>query len=128
MLLTGAILAILSLGGFSLTFTRLPEAAKRWIMDHPLYADVGGTWATYAVLGKTLTALIAAGFVSCGLSLILFVPMIMRKIKARKANNMSKDKPETSFAKFKRMLNRLRRVKPTVYPKTPKVILLPETI
>lgn len=70
----GAILGAASAAGFGLTYTRLPEAAQQFIQDHPLLSDVALTAATYHVLGGTLTALMAAGFVSIFISLLLFAP------------------------------------------------------
>jgi hypothetical protein len=73
-ILEGAILGGFSAAGFGLTYTRLPEPVKKFVTDHPLMTDIALTTATYHVLGGTLTALFAAGFMSILISLLLFVP------------------------------------------------------
>ena len=73
MFLEAAILGGGSAAGFGLTYTRLPTAFKEFCLKHPLLTDVLATCLTYEILGGTLTALMAAGFVSVLVSVLLYV-------------------------------------------------------
>jgi len=72
-ILEAAILGSGSAAGFGLTYTRLPVAFKDFCLRHPLLTDLIATYATYEILGGTLTALMAAGFVSVLVSVLLYV-------------------------------------------------------
>ena len=72
MILEATLLGTASTAGFGLTFNRLPSAVKQWLKDHPLLTDAVLTYLTYDVLGQTLTALMAAGFVSVFVSVLLY--------------------------------------------------------
>jgi len=72
-ILEAAILGSGSAAGFGLTYTRLPAAFKDFCLRHPLLTDVIATYMTYEILGGTLTALMAAGFVSVLVSVLLYV-------------------------------------------------------
>lgn len=89
MLTTGIVLGLLSLAGFTLTYTRLPKQARDFCLRHPLLTDVGCTWATYEILKGTATALIAAGTVSTGLSLLLFGGTLWANRRAKKATQQA---------------------------------------
>ena len=75
---TGLVLGAMSALGFTLTYMRLPNKAKDCIKRHPLLTDVVATGATYKLLGGTLTALVASGFMSTGISCALAIPAINR--------------------------------------------------
>lgn len=92
MLLEAGILGGLSATGFLLTFSRLPKKLKKLVTDHPLITDIAATAATYKLLGMTLTALTAAGFMSVLISVGLFVPGLRRKILGRFRKVRKKDK------------------------------------
>lgn len=73
MLVEATVLGVASTAGFGLTWTRIPAQVKRFCLEHPLLTDVIATWLTYELLGGTLTALVAAGFVSVFVSVILYL-------------------------------------------------------
>lgn len=73
MLVEATVLGAASTAGFGLTWTRIPVQAKRFCLEHPLLTDIIATWLTYELLGGTLTALVAAGFVSVFVSVILYL-------------------------------------------------------
>ena len=73
MLVEATVLGVASTAGFGLTWTRIPVQVKQFCLEHPLLTDVIATWLTYELLGGTLTALVAAGFVSVFVSVILYL-------------------------------------------------------
>ncbi len=73
MLVEATVLGVASTAGFGLTWTRIPVRVKQFCLEHPLLTDVIATWLTYELLGGTLTALVAAGFVSVFVSVILYL-------------------------------------------------------
>ena len=85
MVLEGTALGILSMLGFLGTYARLPEPAKKLVKRYPLMTDILATSATYKLLGGTLTALMAAGVMSVGISTLLFFPAVKRRLTRRKA-------------------------------------------
>ena len=86
MILEAAILGSGSAAGFGLTYSRLPEAFRDFCLKHPLLTDVVATFLTYELLGGTLTALMAAGFVSVLVSVLLYVLNYReRRIEAKAA-------------------------------------------
>lgn len=85
MITEAAILGGASAAGFGLTYTRLPTAFKEFCLKHPLLTDLLATWVTYEILGGTLTALMAAGFVSVLVSILLYVLNYRDKRKTAKA-------------------------------------------
>jgi len=95
MIIEAGILGGLSAVGFGATFTRLPQKAKKFILDHPLVTDIVATGMTYKVLGGTLTALTAAGFMSVGVSAVLFIPGLMAARKLRKKKRAAKEAKAT---------------------------------
>ena len=85
MLMAAAVLGGVSALGFGLTYWRLPHKARDFITRHPLVTDAAATALTYKVLGGTLTALTAAGFMSVGISSLLVIPAAKRKLAQRRA-------------------------------------------
>lgn len=73
MLIEATVLGAASSAGFGLTWTRVPAQVKEFCLEHPLLTDIIATWLTYELLGGTLTALVAAGFVSVFVSIILYL-------------------------------------------------------
>ncbi len=73
MLVEATVLGVASTAGFGLTWTRIPAQVKQFCLEHPLLTDVIATWLMYELLGGTLTALVAAGFVSVFVSVILYL-------------------------------------------------------
>ncbi len=84
MLVEATVLGAASTAGFGLTWTRIPAQAKQFCLDHPLLTDVIATWLTYELLGGTLTALMAAGFVSIVVSVILYLLNHLNRRKSLK--------------------------------------------
>ena len=84
MIIAAAVLGGVSALGFGLTYWRLPHAARDFITRHPLATDAVATAATYKILGGTLTALTAAGFMSVGISSLLFIPVVSHRLRQRK--------------------------------------------
>jgi hypothetical protein len=80
LLVEATVLGAASTAGFGLTWTRIPEQIRQWCVEHPLLTDVVATFLTYELLGGTLTALVAAGFVSVFISAILYIAGRRRKI------------------------------------------------
>jgi len=91
MILEASILGGLSAAGFGATFARLPKKVKKVVIDHPLATDIVATAMTYKVLGGTLTALTAAGFMSVGVSAVLFIPGLLAARKLRKKKRATKE-------------------------------------
>ena len=85
MILEAAILGGGSAAGFGLTYTRLPEAFKEFCLKHPLLTDLVATYVTYEIFGGTLTALMAAGFVSVFVSVLLYGMIYWEKRRTAKA-------------------------------------------
>jgi len=83
MLLEATVLGAASSAGFGLTWTRIPGHVKQYCLDHPLLTDIVATFLTYELLGGTLTALVAAGFVSVLVSALLYYCNFRDKRKAR---------------------------------------------
>lgn len=110
MLGTGLILGGLSALGFGGTYLRLPKKVKAYVKSYPLVTDVLATAATYKVLGMTLTALIAAGSMSCLISIMLFFP----KMKAAAMRQLIKLK---GIKIFKRSKNKEQAMKNMIFPK-----------
>jgi hypothetical protein len=79
LLVEATVLGAASTAGFGLTWTRIPEQIRQWCVDHPLLTDVVATYLTYELLGGTLTALIAAGFVSVFVSVVLYLASRRRR-------------------------------------------------
>jgi len=99
MIIEAGVLGGLSAVGFGATFTRLPKKAKKFILDHPLVTDIVATGMTYKVLGGTLTALTAAGFMSVGVSAVLFVPGILAARKIRKSKKRAAKEAKATLPK-----------------------------
>jgi TRAP-type C4-dicarboxylate transport system permease large subunit len=72
MLLEASVLGAASAAGFGLTWTRIPQQIRQFCLTHPLWTDIIATYLTYELLGGTLTALVAAGFVSVLVSVLLY--------------------------------------------------------
>lgn len=85
MIVEAAILGSASAAGFGLTYTRVPEQVKEFCLRHPLLTDVVATYLTYELLGGTLTALLAAGFVSVFVSILLYLLNYRDRRRAAKA-------------------------------------------
>lgn len=79
MLVEATVLGAASTAGFGLTWTRIPGQIRQWCVDHPLLTDIVATFLTYELLGGTLVALLAAGFVSVFVSIILYFAGYRRK-------------------------------------------------
>jgi hypothetical protein len=84
LLVDATVLGAASSVGFGLTWTRIPGPVKQWCLDHPLLTDIVATFLTYELLGGTLTALIAAGFVSVFISVLLYTLIFRDKRRVQK--------------------------------------------
>lgn len=84
MLVEATVLGAASTAGFGLTWTRIPEQIKQFCIEHPLLTDIVATALTYELLGGTLVALLAAGFVSVFLSVVLYLANFRMKRKSEK--------------------------------------------
>jgi len=84
LLVDATVLGAASSAGFGLTWMRIPGQVKQWCLDHPLLTDIVATFLTYELLGGTLTALIAAGFVSVFVSVLLYALNFRDRHRAQK--------------------------------------------
>jgi hypothetical protein len=66
-------LALLTFTGFFIVYCKLPQRVRNFFQQHNLLTDVLCLLATYALLGTTVTALLAAGVVGLLTSAALWV-------------------------------------------------------
>lgn len=71
MIVDAFILASVTGAGFYLIWTQLPIRIKAWLMNHKLFTRICCAIGTYTLLGGTLTALFAAGFLDLMVGTIL---------------------------------------------------------
>lgn len=71
MLSTAASLAILTTAAAIVVYNKLPRRIRRFLEKHSLMTDILCLFATYHLLGGTITALLAAGMVSLAVSGLL---------------------------------------------------------
>ncbi len=67
-----AILALTTTAGLSFIARKLPKRVQRTLVRHSFMTDASAATATYFVLGKTVTSLLAAGIVGCLTSAIIW--------------------------------------------------------
>ena len=73
-MITNAVsLAVISFVGIMFLYKKLPRKIRRWLKNHPLFTDTVAFLMTYAVLGATVTALMAAGLLGILVSAMLFI-------------------------------------------------------
>lgn len=66
MILDGIVLGLGTLGVGTLTYSKLPEGVKAWVVRHPLLVEVGMTVIFYEVMGMTLVAHVACATMIAG--------------------------------------------------------------
>jgi len=79
------ILAVATTAGLLFITSKLPHRIKQFLVKHSLITDMSAATATYLILGKNVTSLLAAGFVGCLTSTTLWglKPLLLKKKKAR---------------------------------------------
>jgi len=73
MLGTAAVLAILTTSGFLIIYAKLPDRIKVFLTKNTLVTDGITLIAVYVLLGRTLTALIAAAMSGLFISGLLYI-------------------------------------------------------
>ena len=71
MIIDSLILAAITGAGFYLIFNQLPLKARLWLLNHRLVTRIGCAIGVYGLLGGTLTALFAAGFLDLFVGILL---------------------------------------------------------
>lgn len=71
MLVNAFVLAVVTYLGMILIYFKIPRVAKKTILKGELFTDIGAAFITYAFLGGTATALVAAGIVGIMISVTL---------------------------------------------------------
>lgn len=71
MIIEALVLAtITGVGGYYL-YRKLPKVIQRFLLRHPLLTDLTAAIITYSLLGQTILALLAAGFIGLVVSILL---------------------------------------------------------
>lgn len=86
MILNALVLSVVTFIGMVLIFYKLPPRIRAIILKFDLVTDIGCAAMTYAFLGGTATAIIAAGLV--GIYTSLFLPMLKGYIEAEKESKI----------------------------------------
>jgi len=73
MLLDALVLASLTTAGFMLVYRKLPRGVRKFLEKHSLLTDAVALLLTYALLGGTLTALVAGALVGIFTSIMLYI-------------------------------------------------------
>lgn len=73
MIVDAFILAVITGAGGGLIWTQLPLKMKIWLMEHKLFTRIICALGTYTLLGGTLTALFAAGFLDLMVGTVLTI-------------------------------------------------------
>ena len=67
------LLAIVTgLGGY-LVLSQAPSRVRDWLLEHKLFTRVVAAVGTYSLLGGSLVALFAAGFLDLGIGIIMMI-------------------------------------------------------
>lgn len=82
-LANAVVLAAITVTSGAFLFSKLPQEAKKWLLRHGVFADIIAAGITYVMLGKTITALLAAGIVGGLTSLLLWMakPLVLNEKK-----------------------------------------------
>jgi hypothetical protein len=68
-----ALLAVVTTTGILLVSLKLPKQIQKALVKHGLWTDAAAAIGTYTLLGKSVTSLLAAGFVGCMVSALIWV-------------------------------------------------------
>ena len=73
MIIEGLVLASITGAGFYFVWHKLPQVIRKFFLRHPLFTDTIACVLTYTLLGGTLTALVAAAWLGCIVSAMLYL-------------------------------------------------------